>query len=247
MARVSDTINNTRTLDESQLMLINSISFWWNIIIMLVGIVGNILCLLVVSQRQNRSISCSVYMGALAVADSLMLLSRSLQMYVIYGALNVNVTMTVLICTSSQSGSMIILTMLLERVIAVTKPLKAAVLLSPKRALIISLMIPTVLSIFNIPQMFSYTAKRMYKMQLVCVVLDGTIVTDNLYSMVTLFMSSIVPLFGILVMNLIILCAVVIKVLLEEAIEQMLLEEQPTTDHIRGKDTFHNVGSFYKQ
>ena len=215
MARVSDAINNTSALDEAQFILIYSISFWWNIIIIPVGIAGSILCLLVVSQKQNRSISCSVYMGALAVFDTLVLICKSLQLYVVYGTSNVNLAMNIISCraigfmffTSSQCGSMTILAMLLERVIAVTKPLKAAVLLSPKRALIISLMIPTVLSIFNIPHMFSYTS-RLIMRQMECVVLDGAMITTRIYSMLTLFISGILPLFGILIMNLIILCAV---------------------------------------
>ena len=216
MARGSNA-NNTALLDEVE--PIYAIRFWWSIIIIPVGIVGNILCLLVVSQKQNRSISCSVYMGALAVADMFVLIGRSLLMYVVYGTSKYSLNTSTMICkaigfmffTSSQSGSMIILAMLLERVIAVTKPLKAAVLLSPKRALLISLMIPTVLSIFNIPHIiytFSYKTRRIMTMSMECMNVDGIFLTSKIYSIVTLFISGILPLFGILIMNLIILFAV---------------------------------------
>ena len=221
MARGSN-VNNTALRDEVE--LVYAIRFWWSIIIIPVGIVGNILCLLVVSQKQNRSISCSVYMGALAVADMFVLIGRSLLMYVVYapgvyGTSKYSLNTSTVICkaigfmffTLSQSGSMIILAMLLERVIAVTKPLKAAVLLSPKRALIISLMIPTVLSIFNIPHLiytFSYKTRRIMTMSMECMNVDGIFLTSRIYSIVTLFISGILPLFGILIMNLIILFAV---------------------------------------
>ena len=216
MARGSNA-NNTALAGEVE--LIHAIRFWWSVIIIPVGIVGNILCLLVVSQKQNRPISCSVYMGALAVADMLVLIGRSLLMYVVYGTSKYSLNTSTMICkaigfiffTSSQSGSMIILAMLLERVIAVTKPLKAAVLLSPKGALIISLMIPTVLSIFNIPHIiytFSYKTRRIMTMSMECMNADGIFLTSRIYSILTLFISGVLPLFGILIMNPVILFAV---------------------------------------
>ena len=78
----STTVDIENTLGESQLALLSNIKFWWITIVMPVGIVGNILCLLVVSQKQNRSISCSMYMGALAVCDSFVLIGKSMQTYI---------------------------------------------------------------------------------------------------------------------------------------------------------------------
>ena len=194
--------------------LIRSVRFWWSVIIIPVGLVGNILCLLVVSRKENRSISCSVYMGALTACDILVLLFKALQICLVFGTTPLQISTFNMICsviafvyvTSSQSGSMIILALLLERVIVVTKPLKAALILSPKRALIITLVIPFLSSIFNIPHLFSYASKVLLKRE--CVILDGSVITNSVYSMLTLFISGVLPLFGILIMNIIILCAI---------------------------------------
>ena len=156
-----------KTLGESQLALISNTKFWWNTIIIPVGIVGNILCLLVVSQKQNRSISCSVYMGALAVCDTLVLIGKSMQTYVGYVHTLSSLCTAVFYIqfTFSQSGSMIILALLLERVIAVTKPLKATLILSPKRALIITFILIVLMAMFNIPRLFRVYPANAEKMK----------------------------------------------------------------------------------
>ena len=51
-----------------------STRFWWHVCIAPIGIVGNLLSLLVMSRKENHSISCSVYMRTLAITDSLVLL-----------------------------------------------------------------------------------------------------------------------------------------------------------------------------
>ena len=167
--------SSTEESYDVKVQLFYSIRFWWAVIAIPVGIVGNLLCLLVVSQKQNRSISCSVDMGTLAICDTLVLLRKSLFTYLVFGTTALQIPTFNTICsaiafvnfTSSQSGSMIILAMLLERVIVVTKPLKAAVLLAPKRALIVSLMIPSLSVIFNIPHLFSYGSKMEFKRECV--------------------------------------------------------------------------------
>ena len=96
---------------------------------------------------------------------------------------------------------MIILALLLERVITVTKPLKAALILSPKRALIITFILIVLLAMFNIPRLFPTNAEKVDSKE--CFPHVGLI-----FSIITVFVSGVLPLFGILIMNLIILCAV---------------------------------------
>ena len=52
----------------------NSINLYWFPIIVPIGLVGNLLSPLVILHKKNRQISCSIYMAALAVIDSFMLL-----------------------------------------------------------------------------------------------------------------------------------------------------------------------------
>ena len=134
--------------------IIRDSRFWFTVIITPIGIVGNILCLLVMLQKTNRSISCSAYMGALSVADMLALIANGSQTFGEYvSVLRVSrwfcKATAYMMHTSSQCGSWIILALLLERVIAVTKPLQAKTLLTPKRSLIIIIVIVIALAVFK--------------------------------------------------------------------------------------------------
>ena len=196
------------------LNLMDHARFWWSCFVIPIGIVGNIMCLLVVCQKQNRSISFSVYMGGLAVCDTLTLAANGLQTYVLHRGGEMLVSNFIICCktgifvflTSSQCGSMIILALLLERVIVVTNPLKAALQMSPKRSLIIVIIICMLLIGFNIPQPISFTARK--RPVNFCTATKGSVVTTHAYRMISLFISGILPLFGILIMNLIILCVI---------------------------------------
>ena len=209
-ATISDDNASDISTDVHYKMMDNT-RIWFTIIFVPLGVVGNILCLLVVLQKQNHSISCSVYMGALAVMDTVVLLGSGMRMYMKYHCAVEIMTefckaSAYIVLTSSQCGSMIILALLLERVIVVTKPLKAAPILSPKRALLIIFVIFILLAVFNVPQIFAFTVgcKQMKGCQPTAL----STVTTAAYSFFVLFISGILPLFGILVMNLIILCAI---------------------------------------
>ena len=197
---------------EHQMQLIQSFYFWWHIIIIPVGIVGNVLCLLVMLQKQNRSISCSVYMGALAVADTIHLLIKGFSAVAFPELSNVIEETATLLCkvtfyclfTSSQCGVLIILAFLMERVIAVRKPMKAAIILSPKRALIISFIIVAFASLFNIP--FIFVASIVKVMETVrCAPDTPGKLGYVIHSMVGLLINGVLPLVIILVVNLMIL------------------------------------------
>ena len=104
---------------------------------------------------------------------------------------------------SSNSGSMIILALLVERVIVVMKPLKAASLLSPKRALIITFILVVLLVIFNYPVIVIVTADSSGE----CIFVQESFFTSTFYNALSMFISAVLPLRIILIMNLIILCA----------------------------------------
>ena len=195
-----------------QMQLIQSSLFWWHIIIVPVGIVGNVLCLLVMSQKQNRSVSCSVYMRVLAVADTIHLLTKGFYVLGLHEILNFIEETASLMCkvilycyfTSSQSGVLIILALLTQRAIAVCKPMKVAIILSPNRALIITFIIVAFASLFNIPTIFVATAKKFMG--------NDDCASDALGKVgyiikriVGLFINGVLPLVSILVMNLMIL------------------------------------------
>ena len=136
-----ETNNTTNSLVYHQvsLTLIMNICFWWDVFIVPVGITGNILCILVMSQKHNRSISCSVYITALAVCDITYLATNACYMF-FNGAVDFNRGMIFCkvvifsLIASGRCGIMIIVALLVERVIAVTRPMKAAILLPPKKS-----------------------------------------------------------------------------------------------------------------
>ncbi len=55
--------------------LATSIRSYATLVICVLGICGNVLCILVLCRRGNRKVTCYVYFGAIAVADSILLLN----------------------------------------------------------------------------------------------------------------------------------------------------------------------------
>ena len=191
--------------DETSMILIKTIRFWWEIFIVPTGIAGNILCILVMSQKDNRSISCSMYITALAVCDIIYLIANAT--FVFFDD-EFGFEQGVIFCkgvmfpsiSSIRSGTMIIVALLVERTIAVTRPIKAAILLSPKRAMIIVFVIVFLTLAFNFPFIFSTSR-----------IPGGTclaIVSDSLFyvihNIVGFFLFGLIPLIGILLLNLMI-------------------------------------------
>ena len=205
----TDNIAASLVYTKDQLALIARSTFWWHVIIIPAGIVGNILCLLVMSQKQNRSISCSVYMGALAVADSIQLLTSASFFAVAPWIANLREETIKVMCkvlvywtfTSSQCGVFLILALLVERVIAVSKPMKAAVLLSPKRALIISFCILIFSAVFNVPFIF-ITSTNLQGETAAFMPCASDDQASVIHGMAGLVLNGVVPLLGILGMNL---------------------------------------------
>ena len=189
--------------------------FWWHVIIVPVGIVGNVLCFLVMSQKRNRLISCGAYMRALAVADTVHMITPA-----VYSVLFTRVTNLIqetasitLVCkamtycsfTSGQCGVLIILAILVKRVIVVRKPMKAAPLLSTKRAFIITFTIAVFASLFNIPVIFITSATKVAStVECANNAMGRSRVGYTIYSISMLFFNGALPLVGILVMNLMI-------------------------------------------
>ena len=181
-----------------------------------IGIIGNILVLWVVSQKHNRSVSCSIYMGALAISDSMMLLSSASIITLMWGipsALRTLVIMckaqTFALNTFFMTGVMIILALLVEQVIAVTKPMKAAVLLSPMRTVKVICIIAVICPLFNVPRIFFASVGGNAASGIRhCVAFTGTGLIETIYDMVNFVVVGLLPLLAIFTMNLIILFVV---------------------------------------
>ena len=199
-----------------QLMMMRSFHTWAKAIIVPIGIIGNILVLRVVSLKHNRSVSCSIYMGALAISDTMMLLFSASIITLMWGIPSALCTLvimckaqTFLLNTFFMTGVMIILALLVERVIAVTKPMKAAVLLSPKRTMKVICIIAVICPLFNVPRIFfasvgGHAASGIRH----CVAFTGTGLIETIYDMVNFVVVGLLPLLASFTMNLIILFVV---------------------------------------
>ena len=196
--------------DQVPMTFFENIRFWWQVFVAPVGIIANILCILVMSQKHNRSISCSVYMSSLAVCDIVPLVAISGNVFM-EGALSSLGEIILCKCTSfsvftfGRSGVLIILALLVERTIAVMCPMKAGILLSPKRATVIVLIIVFFTAIIHSPFMFS--TSRIEDAASQCIVIGNDSLFYVIHGMVTLFLYGLFPFVGILILNVMILYA----------------------------------------
>ena len=202
------TTSSTLIYDQAAVTLFTNIQYWWQVFIPPFGITANILCILVMGQRHNRSFSSSVYVITLAVCDIIHLIAASCDVF-LKGTGSLQEEIIVCKCvlfflfSSNRSGVMIIVALLVERMIAVACPLKAVILLSPRRAMNIVLVVVIVTIIFNIPVIFA--TSRVDTIGGQCIV----IVTDSIFYAVHgitgLFLYGLFPLVAILLLNVIIM------------------------------------------
>ena len=127
------------------------INRYWFPIIIFFGIPGNILSFLVMSKKSNRKISSCVYMAALAWCDFGVLviglitwINQDNSLVKIFSLqvstdFCVYATYALFICT--QTGVLTIVSMTVDRFLAITFPLKSAVLNTTRRAYITILII----------------------------------------------------------------------------------------------------------
>ena len=212
-----DVPNMGSTTRDPQVDLVFNIRFWVFVTVIPVGIIGNMLCVLVMSQKQNRKSSCSTYMGSLAIVDTIVLISQGGMTLIHYSRWLVSIltidklNIMCKVCAYSLfsaafSGTMIILALLVERVIVVTCPLKAAVLLSPRRAMMVISIIIIFTFAYNIPLIFSATMMNHFGLQ--CISVPGSGYASAIYHVSKIVLSGVVPFVAILTMNITILCAV---------------------------------------
>ena len=133
----------------------NAVNIYGPPIISAVGTVGNVLSLMVATQKQNRRSSPSWYIGSLAILDTIMLLVGLLQYWFLFNFFSSLITkahchaMFFVVNFFSNWSVWTILAMTLERFIVVVFPLKAAVLCSVGKTKTVILAISLVSALKN--------------------------------------------------------------------------------------------------
>ena len=155
--------------------------------------------------KHNRSISCSTYIAALAVCDIINLIATATHTFFLEAF---GFEQGVIFCkgilfaiaASARCAVMIIMALLVERTIVVTRPMKAGIFLSPKRAMITVFIIVFLTVLFNLT--FIFSTSRLQGGACIAIGSDSLFyVTHNIFA---LFLYGIIPLVCILLLNLVI-------------------------------------------
>ena len=132
--------------------------YWFPVLIPL-GLVGNTLSFLVMVRRNNRKVSTCIYMAAISINDNLML-SFALHDWLI-GTVNIR-EWSLLECKincyfaflSLQCATYLVLSMTVDKYIAIKWPHRAATYITPKRTKFMIVTIFCLIFIYNLPHFF---------------------------------------------------------------------------------------------
>ncbi|KAI0243440.1 hypothetical protein LSAT2_000007 [Lamellibrachia satsuma] len=177
-------------------------------VIIVVGSFGNIISILVMFQRQNRHRSLSIYLGNLAISDNCVLFAAGYYWVAaeLQGRTFVDVEckiLTWIVETFQQNGVLLILSVTLDRLVAVRFPLEAAAWCRSRRAKIVSVSVFAVVSAYNIPHLvFSHADKY-----LMCMLCSFDNILCVIHISVTGFITFVLPFILLLAMNTIIISA----------------------------------------
>ena len=193
------------TFPNDIVMTVRSVRLYWLIVIVPLGLLGNVLSFTVAVQKHNRHISCFVYMAALAVTDSCFLLTACFRLCLMMGVIQAIDTarslckvLAFLSFSLSQSGVGIILALTVDRTITVARPLKAKTLCSAKRATRTVLAIAVAMLLYNGPRII--VTDVIFIMETTCISFDESLLS-RVYMYMNFVVNAIVPFFGILAMN----------------------------------------------
>ena len=177
------------------------INIYWFPILVPIGLVGNTLSFLVMIQPQNRKMSTCIYMAAISVIDNLMMclaLHYWLVTVVKIHALQLWECKTISYLTNSslQSSTYQVLSMTIDKYVAIKWPHRAAVYSTPNRSRVISTGVIVCCLSYNVPHLF---AASVIGGQCLSYSVGGTI--TRVYSWITFVINGIIPFSMLIYMN----------------------------------------------
>ncbi len=207
----NDTENITEKPIESYLayQIGVSIHTYYLPVVVIVGFVWNCMALSVSLLKHNRKVSCCVYIAALSVSDNCMLYTAA-HVWVTTDIQNRKMTQVEcviivwLLQTFSCNGIWLIVSMTLDRCIAVRLPFRASLWCTTKKAKITTISLIIFMFIFNIPHLFY---SRMVDRK-TCAALRVNTQLSVVYAWFNIALSSLIPFISIFVMNVLIILTV---------------------------------------
>ena len=175
-------------------------------VIIFIGLIGNSLSFLVMIKPRNRRIGCYNYMAALAVSDNLNLVFALDYWTLIFEkrpGINIECKIVAWLFQAISLSSMcFILSMTVDRFLAVRYPFKARSICSVYRARIIIVCISAVMMIYTLPYFFT---AGLLSDNHTCV---AVVTKDNfsvVYNWINIFLGSVIPFVSLLYMNIVII------------------------------------------
>lgn len=178
----------------------------WPPIIVPIGLIGNTLSLVIMLQRQNRYISCCTYMAVLAIADNISLLRRGFEWVIYIGKkpyTDIECQVLAFIGLSAiQWGMFLIVLMTVDRLLAITFPLKATLYCKPGRAKLLSFVAFLTSFLFSIPHLMS---TRPVGNNYFCATYTVDFQLMDYYAWANVIVNSFAPFVALTVMNILII------------------------------------------
>ena len=177
------------------------IAKYWNPILVPIGLVGNVLSFLIMVKPTNRKLSTCIYMAAISVNDSTMMLLIFYGWCVDYLKIHKRYPLgcrmeSFLIMSALQNATYQVVAMTIDKYIAVKWPHKAATYSTPRRAKWTIVVLYVCVIIYNLPDFFM---TKMIGAVCASYVIGG--VYAKIYSWLTFILNGIVPLALLIALN----------------------------------------------
>ena len=210
-----------RTGSDEEVATIRSVESYWTYIvgmgvnryvlpvIVVVGVFGNLVSMTIMFQRQNRQSSFSVYLGVLAISDTCVLFGSAYYWVMIeiqrrtFTDIECKIFMWTL-HTFQQSGCYLIVSVTIDRLVAVRFPFRAAGWCRARRATIVSAVVFAAISAYNIPNLVFYKSDNV----LMCTLCSFEYVICIVRVLGTMLIGLAIPVVLLLSMNAVIIHAV---------------------------------------
>ena len=178
-------------------------------VIVVVGVFGNLVSMTIMFQPQNRHSSFSVYLGILAITDTCVLFASAYYWVMVeiqrrqLTDIECKIFMWTL-NTFQETGCYLILSVTLDRLVAVRFPFRAAGWCRARRATIVGASVFAAMSAYNIPSLVFATSDNV----LMCMMCSFDHVICIVRVLVTVLMAVAIPAVLLLSMNAVIIYAV---------------------------------------